>query len=225
MNWVLGPFVHGRLQNLQTNEVTFAHVVTPLKLNDLYCKIHNFLSLYSFTEGLREGMFVSQTTWFTVKFDVAKRIVLTWVHCGYKYKEFQRTYCCLFFQDLEEPGAYIKIITQPQDFGYRFRYEIEGKAHGGIQGQDTGKTRNEKKYPTIQVDFTHWLTPITTCNPSSLTYPNMRKSNGEWLHHNRSSVAFISAVSKEDFQCVQSVVRYTGTGMFIVPDTKHVSMR
>jgi len=77
MNWVLGPFVHGRLQNLQTNEVTFAHVVTPLKLNDLYCKIHNFLSLYSFTEGLREGMFVSQTTWFTVKFDVAKRIVLT----------------------------------------------------------------------------------------------------------------------------------------------------
>ena len=33
LNWVLGPFVHGRLQNLQTNEVTFAHVIliTPLK--------------------------------------------------------------------------------------------------------------------------------------------------------------------------------------------------
>jgi len=25
LNWVLGPFVHGRLQNLQTSEVTFAH--------------------------------------------------------------------------------------------------------------------------------------------------------------------------------------------------------
>jgi len=32
LNWVLGPFVHGRLQNLQTNEVTSAHVITPLKL-------------------------------------------------------------------------------------------------------------------------------------------------------------------------------------------------
>ena len=30
LNWVLGPFVHGRLQNLETREVTFAHVITPL---------------------------------------------------------------------------------------------------------------------------------------------------------------------------------------------------
>ena len=30
LNWVLGPVVHGRLQNLQTSEVTFAHVITPL---------------------------------------------------------------------------------------------------------------------------------------------------------------------------------------------------
>jgi len=30
LNWVLGPFVHGRLQNLQASEVTFAHVITPL---------------------------------------------------------------------------------------------------------------------------------------------------------------------------------------------------
>jgi len=30
LNWVLGPFVHVRLQNLQTSEVTFAHVITPL---------------------------------------------------------------------------------------------------------------------------------------------------------------------------------------------------
>ena len=33
LNWVLGPFVHGRLQNLQTSEVTFAHVITPLRLS------------------------------------------------------------------------------------------------------------------------------------------------------------------------------------------------
>ena len=31
LNWVLGPFVHGRLQNLQTSEVTFAYVITPLR--------------------------------------------------------------------------------------------------------------------------------------------------------------------------------------------------
>jgi len=30
LNWVLGAFVHGRLQNLQTSEVNFAHVITPL---------------------------------------------------------------------------------------------------------------------------------------------------------------------------------------------------
>jgi len=30
LNWVLGPFSHDRLQNLQTSEVTFAHVITPL---------------------------------------------------------------------------------------------------------------------------------------------------------------------------------------------------
>jgi len=30
LNWVLGLFVHGRLQNLQTSEVTFTHVTTPL---------------------------------------------------------------------------------------------------------------------------------------------------------------------------------------------------
>ena len=30
LNWVLGPFVYGRLQNLQTSEVTFAHDITSL---------------------------------------------------------------------------------------------------------------------------------------------------------------------------------------------------
>jgi len=30
LDWVLGPFVHGRLQNLKRSEVTFAHVITPL---------------------------------------------------------------------------------------------------------------------------------------------------------------------------------------------------
>jgi len=34
LNWTLGPFVHGELQNLLTNKVTFAHVVTPLSSDE-----------------------------------------------------------------------------------------------------------------------------------------------------------------------------------------------
>ena len=30
LNWALSPFVHGRLQNLQTREDTFARDITPL---------------------------------------------------------------------------------------------------------------------------------------------------------------------------------------------------
>ena len=30
LNWVLGPFVRGRLHNLQTSGATFARVITPL---------------------------------------------------------------------------------------------------------------------------------------------------------------------------------------------------
>jgi len=32
LNWVLDPFVYGRLQNIQTSEVTFGHVITPSTL-------------------------------------------------------------------------------------------------------------------------------------------------------------------------------------------------
>ena len=32
LSWVLSPFVHGRLQNLKTNEDTFGHDITPLSM-------------------------------------------------------------------------------------------------------------------------------------------------------------------------------------------------
>jgi len=32
LNWVLGPFVHGKLQSLQTSEVTFTQAITPLNM-------------------------------------------------------------------------------------------------------------------------------------------------------------------------------------------------
>ena len=40
------------------------------------------------------------------------------------------------------------------EFGYRFRYEVEGKAHGGLQGRSSknaGSKRGAKVYPEIQV--------------------------------------------------------------------------
>jgi len=33
LSWVLGPFVHGRLQNLKTSEATFGHELTSLNQN------------------------------------------------------------------------------------------------------------------------------------------------------------------------------------------------
>ena len=32
LTWVLGPFVHDRLQNLKTSEDTFGHNITPLEV-------------------------------------------------------------------------------------------------------------------------------------------------------------------------------------------------
>ena len=40
LNWVLDPFVHGKLENLQTSEVTFARVITPLQ--SLYTQMKTF---------------------------------------------------------------------------------------------------------------------------------------------------------------------------------------
>jgi len=40
LNWVLGLFVHGRLQNLQTSEVTFAHVITPFRFVGFFEKVN-----------------------------------------------------------------------------------------------------------------------------------------------------------------------------------------
>ena len=35
LRWVLGPFVHGRIQNLKTNEDTFGHDIAPLRFPSL----------------------------------------------------------------------------------------------------------------------------------------------------------------------------------------------
>ena len=49
LNWVLGLFVHGRLQNLQTSEVTFVHVITPLRTMSAYSNptLFNFFTTLS----------------------------------------------------------------------------------------------------------------------------------------------------------------------------------
>jgi len=39
-SWVLGPFVHGRVQHLQTNEDTFGHVLISLIRIQGYIHLH-----------------------------------------------------------------------------------------------------------------------------------------------------------------------------------------
>ena len=53
LNLVLGPFVHGRLQNLQTSEVTFAHVITPLTA---------FITRFSFKTFLTSGVTIGASS-------------------------------------------------------------------------------------------------------------------------------------------------------------------
>ena len=43
LSWVLGPFVHGRLQNLHTSEVTFGHDISPFN-GHLFIKMKYYLN-------------------------------------------------------------------------------------------------------------------------------------------------------------------------------------
>ncbi|XP_076454433.1 nuclear factor NF-kappa-B p105 subunit-like [Babylonia areolata] len=44
---------------------------------------------------------------------------------------------------------HVVIEEQPQQRGFRYRYECEGQSHGGLQGEKT--ERNSKSYPSIRV--------------------------------------------------------------------------
>ncbi|KAK7004971.1 nuclear factor NF-kappa-B p100 subunit [Biomphalaria glabrata] len=45
---------------------------------------------------------------------------------------------------------YVVITEQPQQRGFRFRYECEGPSHGGLQG--TKSERSRKSYPSIKIE-------------------------------------------------------------------------
>ncbi|KAK7498584.1 hypothetical protein BaRGS_00010244 [Batillaria attramentaria] len=45
---------------------------------------------------------------------------------------------------------FVEITEQPQQRGFRFRYECEGPSHGGLQGEKTERTR--KTHPSIRVN-------------------------------------------------------------------------
>ncbi|XP_071105685.1 nuclear factor NF-kappa-B p105 subunit-like [Haliotis cracherodii] len=45
---------------------------------------------------------------------------------------------------------HIKIVEEPQQRGFRFRYECEGPSHGGLQGEKSEKSR--KSYPSIKIE-------------------------------------------------------------------------
>ena len=63
LNWVLGPFIHGRLQDLQTSEVTFCHNITPLAVVPYTaCYIELILSLYVSTRTGESTRILIQTS-------------------------------------------------------------------------------------------------------------------------------------------------------------------
>ena len=49
--------------------------------------------------------------------------------------------------DIQQPRVVIE--EQPQQRGFRFRYECEGPSHGGLQGEKTERSR--KTHPSIRV--------------------------------------------------------------------------
>lgn len=56
-------------------------------------------------------------------------------------------------------------MEQPQQRGFRFRYECEGPSHGGLQGEKT--ERGRKTHPAIKVD--------------GLFFCNLLESEGKYL--------------------------------------------
>nr|XP_015205346.1 PREDICTED: nuclear factor NF-kappa-B p105 subunit-like isoform X2 [Lepisosteus oculatus] len=48
-----------------------------------------------------------------------------------------------------EPCKHIKIIEQPRQRGFRFRYGCEGPTHGGVQGASSEK--NKKTFPAVEI--------------------------------------------------------------------------
>lgn len=49
----------------------------------------------------------------------------------------------------EDNQPYLEIVEQPQSRGFRFRYECEGKSHGGLQGESS--RREKRSYPSVRV--------------------------------------------------------------------------
>jgi len=56
----------------------------------------------------------------------------------------------LIFSFLTDNGVpLLDILEQPQQRGFRFRYECEGPSHGGLQGSTSERYR--KTVPTVKV--------------------------------------------------------------------------
>ena len=63
LNGVLGPFVHGRLQILQTSEVTSAHVITPVRKPGIAEDTQHYTPLHC--QFLR----IKANEWLTTEFE------------------------------------------------------------------------------------------------------------------------------------------------------------
>ncbi len=67
--------------------------------------------------------------------------------CGMYEHIMSKQYYFLCHVSAAQP--YLELVEEPQQRGFRFRYECEGSSHGGIQGQSSARAK--KTYPTVKV--------------------------------------------------------------------------
>lgn len=85
---------------------------------------------------------------------ISNKITLFCFHtCFMLHNGFPASQYCTGVTEMDGIPHSVKILEQPMEFGYRFRYVVEGKAHGGLQGNSTkaGGKRGSKVFPEIQV--------------------------------------------------------------------------
>jgi len=170
-NWVLGPFVHGRLQDLQTSEVFFAHVITPLKQKPCFqiqCTRYKFINQNTKSEMVRSNIGHPACFGHTRKYktymeragcDCEHYDVKCWVwpwrfKLGIWYKLKADKPKCKLQDDLSESQPIIMIISWIGLYlNFHLNWVLGPFVHGRLQNLQTS-----------EVTFAHVITPWSVDN-------------------------------------------------------------
>jgi len=83
--------------------------------------------------------------WFELRLFLRLKLIENSLSTAHKWM------CVLLLLTTVNTGGqpYLEIVEQPQSRGFRFRYECEGKSHGGLQGEMS--RREKRSYPSVRV--------------------------------------------------------------------------